>query len=400
METETSDKYNKGIAEIVDILYSLRRIEFSSQSMSDKYREAYQLIQSVTKLLVTKKNFVAFRPMWEELHDRMVYYYDFLNKENINQDIPLFRETLHNELVKWWLRCKKRGIVDGPLVHFNTHDDMGLPDPSSQLLKKNGRLDEQKVQRGACGKIFWPVTCMLLSKGINHVIWAMPKWVYDDNAEFQQVLMTDNSNELIYLRPRGQKKDKFRLTGDIEIAEEGELDDPSKYKFFHPHQLNRIKVASASAWKRLGNLINSNKFILDIDLDFFVTNGDKHSLASYQKDFDDIESTGRVHGMPGVLAPREAYGDDISKNYIRNLNKEIRMVRERVKIFLSGLATLKKMGITPCCISISDSTTSFFSGKSYRAVLTNQYTPKYFVPVLYELLISGMRKIYGTSKFY
>lgn len=400
METEANDKYNKGIAEIVDILYSLRRIEFSSQSMSVKYGEAYPLIHSVTKLLADKKNFVAFRPMWEELHDRMVYYYDFLNKENMNQDIPFFRETLHNEVVKWWLRCKKRGIVDRTLVHFDTHDDMGLPDRSSQLLKNNGRLDEQGVRRGACGKIFWPVTCMLLSKGINHVIWAMPKWVYDDNAEFQQVLMTDKSNELIYLRPRGQKNDKFRITGDVEIAEEGELDDPSKYKFFHPHQLNRIKVTTASAWKRLGNLINSNTFILDIDLDFFVTNGDKHSLASYKKDFDDIESTGRVHGMPGVLAPREAYGDELSENYVRNLNNEMNMIRKRVKIFLSGLATLKKMGITPCCISISDSTASFFSGKSCRAVLTNQYTPKYFVPVLHELLISGMRKIYGSNKFY
>lgn len=400
METEASDKYNKGISEIVDILYYLRKIEFSSQSMSVKYEKASYLLNKVTKLLTSKNNFVVYRALWEELHDRMVYYYDYLNKENIKQPIPLFRETLHNEIVKWWLRCKKRGILNGILVHFDTHDDMGLPDNPKQLMKNNGKLNEQGVRRGACGKIFWPITCMLLSKGIDHVIWAMPKWVYDDNAEFSQVLVWENDGEMSYLRYPKQKKDKFRIKPDIRIASKDELDNPEKFKFFHPHRLNRLKVNTSSGWKQLANIINDSGFILDIDLDFFVCNGDKHSLSSYMKDFDDLESDGRVHGMPGIVTPRESYSDENSKKYIRDLNKEMTAIIKRINIFLDGLITLKKLGIIPCCISISDSTTSFFSGNSERAVLTNQYTPKYFVPILHEMLISGMRRIYGSTKFY
>lgn len=400
METEASDEYNKGISEMVDILYYLRKIEFSSQSMSVKYEKARFLLNKVTKLLTSKNNFVVYRTLWEELHDRMVYYYDYLNKENIKQPIPLFRETLHNEIVKWWLRCKKRGILKGSLVHFDTHDDMGLPDNPKQLMKNNGKLNEQGVRQGACGKIFWPITCMLLSKGIDHVIWAMPKWVYDDNAEFSQVLVWENDGEMSYLRHPKQKKDKFRIKPDIRIASKYELDNPENFKFFHTHRLNRLKVNTSSGWKKLATIINDSRFVLDIDLDFFVCNGDKHSLSSYMKDFDDLESDGRIHGMPGIVTPRESYSDENSKKYIRNLNKEMTAIIKRINIFLDGLITLKKLGIIPCCISISDSTTSFFSGNSERAVLTNQYTPKYFVPILHKMLISGMRRIYGSTKFY
>jgi len=369
--------------------------------MSARYDEGQPLIDSVTKLLAAKKNFLAFRPMWEELHDRMVYYYDFLNKENMDEKIPFFRVTLHNEAVKWWIKCKKRDIIDGPLVHFDTHDDMGLPETSKYLLKSNGKLDENGISKGSCGQIYWPVTCMLMSKGVNHVIWAMPKWIYDDNASFEQVLTcTKKSDGFLYLRPKGQKKDNFRIKEDVDIVHERELKDSEKYKFYHPHHLDRIRIYTAAAWRKLGKIIESKHFMLDIDLDFFVTNGDKASLSSYKQNFDDIESDGRVHGMPGIVTPRALYDDEKSLNMITDLNKEMRSVKKRVKTFLDGLRTLKTMGIKPCCINISDSAPSFFSGNAERAVFTNQYTPKYFVPLLHTLLISGMRKLYGSKSFY
>lgn len=397
METEATDKYNKGLSEITDMLYSLRRVEFSSQSAVAKYNEAYPLIRSVTSLLAAKKNFLLFRPMWEELHDRMVYYYDFLNKENLDQKIPLFRDTLHNELVKWWLKCKK--CSSHTLIHFDTHDDMGLPNDPYQVLKKDGTLNEDGISKGSCGKIFWPVTCMLLSKGVNHVIWAMPKWAYDDNAGFDQVLVQDGQG-LIYLRDPGQKTDKFRIAGDVEIAEKGVLEKKSKFKFYHPHRLDRMHMHTAASWKKLGSAIKGPGFILDIDLDYFVCNGDKYPLAEYKKDFDDLESDGRVHGVPGAVTPRTVYSDDVGKQYVKNLNNEMSSIKKRIDTFLSGLYALQKMGLAPSCISISDSTPSFFSGNSLRAVFTNQYTPKYFVPIIHTLLIAGLREIYGKNAFY
>ena len=66
-------------------------------------------------------------------------------------------------------------------------------------------------------------------------------------------------------------------------------------------------------------------------------------------------------------------------------------------MFLAGLELMKEEGIRPCCINIADSTGSFFSGHHYNAVFTNQYTPKYFVPLLHNKLLHGLKQLYGDS---
>ena len=115
--------------------------------------------------------------------------------------------------------------------------------------------------------------------------------------------------------------------------------------FYHSHEFSRIKVTTSKGWQRLAKLIgDEKKFTLDIDLDFFFTNGDKISKKSYRKDFDDIESTGRVRETPGIILPREAYGDEKIRKVVGKLNTEFRSIRKRVQTFLRGLATLYKRG--------------------------------------------------------
>ena len=142
MLTEHTDEYNKGVKPIIETLYQLRCIECSRNEMSKKYKKAQPLLDSVLEKLMTRNDFLLFRPMWDELHDRMVYYYDYLNKRNLSNNIPLFCTTLHNEAVKWWLAAKKRNKFSGTLIHFDTHDDMGLPDTSEYLLKNGKTLNE------------------------------------------------------------------------------------------------------------------------------------------------------------------------------------------------------------------------------------------------------------------
>ena len=74
METEAKDPYNKGLSEIVSKLYKLREIEFNKQSFAKKYNKAKVLIDEVTFFLQDKKNFILYRPMWEELHDNYHYF--------------------------------------------------------------------------------------------------------------------------------------------------------------------------------------------------------------------------------------------------------------------------------------------------------------------------------------
>lgn len=101
------------------------------------------------------------------------------------------------------------------------------------------------------------------------------------------------------------------MVDDIVIEQ---VKDESAYKFYHPMIDSRIKMDKLKSWDKLSTMIDGNKFILDIDLDFFVCNGDKYSMKTYSKNFYDLESTGRVHGLPGMISPRAMYDDEKVKN--------------------------------------------------------------------------------------
>jgi len=396
MNTEVDDKHNKGLTQITTDLYRLRTIEHSSRSMGSKYGKAKPLFDKVTKVLLAKKNFVLYRPMWEELHDRMVYYYDYRNKTNLSKKMPLFSGTLHNEAVGWWLKLKRKGHLSDTLLHFDTHDDMGIPSTKQHLLNNKNKLDYNKVIAGSCGLIYWPVTCLLLSEGVDNVVWCMPSWVYDSNYTNQEQALVHykKGDEFVYIRPKKSKKDDFLIEGDVRLLPA--IGKTKEMDFYQPHEFSRLKVSTSREWKLLSNLIgDKSRFILDVDLDFFVTNGDKFSKKEYQEDFGDIESTGRVHAIPGITEPRAAYADSNSSVVVSDLNTEFGLVKKRVDVFLRGLAYLKKKGKRPCCITLSDSAPSFFSGSTSRAVWTNSYTPKYFVPALRYLLMKGLKRLYN-----
>ena len=400
MNTELNNKYNKGIAQITALLYKLRQIECRKGPMDSKYSTALPILTKVTKLLLKKRNFLLYRPMWDELHDRSVYYYDYLNETNLAKikdspkNIPIFRVTLHNEAIKWWLKYKHAGHLSSTLVHFDTHDDMGLPKTKKYLLTR-GKLDTKKVMKGACGLISWPVTCLLLSEEVENVIWCLPQWVHDTDItiEEQALVHYKKGDDFRYIRSKTRKKDKYRLEGDVTLL--STIERTKGMDFYHAHAFSRVKMTTTKGWNKLARLIQTPRFILDIDLDFFVTNGDKYSRKEYLANyFEDIESTGRVHTVPGITVPRAAYEDHESRKVSKKLNAEFKLIKKRVKSFLKGLALLKQKGLKPCCITLSDSAPSFFSGDPRRAVWTNCYTPKYFVPALHDLLTKGLTKLY------
>ena len=106
MITEHTDTYNKNNKYFVENLYKLRCIETQKSSNKTKYGQAKPIINKILNRLIESNNYLLFRPFWEELHDRMVFYYDYVNEKNLKNKIPIFFTTLHNEVVKWWLKAK------------------------------------------------------------------------------------------------------------------------------------------------------------------------------------------------------------------------------------------------------------------------------------------------------
>ena len=402
MSIENNNKINKKVRKTIEDLYLLRKIEASEKSENEKNSEASPIIESTLSSLLENKDFLLYRPLWEELHDRMVYYYDYHNRESLNKRIPLFQTVIHHYAVVWWLKAEKRKKLRGPLVHFDTHDDMSVPNNVDKIINKYGEFNEDAFN-DVCGAIDLPVTCLLLSKSVDNIIWATPEWVYDDDGTWDQYAAFStknikgicNKNEMVFLRDKDSKKDDFPMGGLVDDIKVKDL-DKSKFSLLHPFKFSRVHTNNILGWKKLYKALNATTdFILDIDLDYFCCNGDDISKKHYMNTYEDVQSKDRVHGIPGIRTPRSMYENDEGIKCKKDLNKEAILIKKRVDIFLNGLNYLKSLEVIPSVIDISDSTMSLFSGSFDGAIFTNEYCPKYFVPYIHIMLMKGFHNLYG-----
>ena len=169
MSIENNKQINKKVRKCIENLYYLRTIEANhSLKLSEKLSIASPIIKNIQNILIKIHDFLLYRPLWEELHDRMVYYYEYQNQQNLNNKIPLFRAVIHHNAVIWWLKSSEINKLHGPLIHFDTHDDMGSPPNVDCILRdlknKNNLLSSLDK---TCSAIHLPVSCILLTKLVN-----------------------------------------------------------------------------------------------------------------------------------------------------------------------------------------------------------------------------------------
>ena len=118
MSIENNKQINKKVRKCIENLYYLRTIEANhSLKPSEKLSIASPIIKNIQNTLIKIHDFLLYRPLWEELHDRMVYYYEYQNQENLNNKIPLLPFStdtcyaLWRSLTQWKMLCFYSGLI-------------------------------------------------------------------------------------------------------------------------------------------------------------------------------------------------------------------------------------------------------------------------------------------------
>ena len=378
-------------------IYNLRILEIqvmkSSKSSSTylkvdsrkvkTFLKAHRLFVDLLHRLNSRKKFIKDSSCWKELYDRSIFYYNFYT---YLIDIPICRVTSHNHIVPWYAKQLSSSKYDGiPIVHFDTHEDMNDIEDSNKLLKYTDKKQYSKI-----GEVVWDIGAamsgILLSTGIRDQIWIMPSWIKNTTGVWEYAINYKKQNRVY---SADDCSDMTNMPFDKRktwVSNEGE--DIALY--------SRQHFNNKSQWKKVYEFIseNSNKYILDIDLDYFICNGTPYN-DSYLEENYDVSSYYRTQEVEMIRTPRFVYEDSNSdyKRYSKKLTKEIHEVDKRIKQFLKGLKYLRQKGLVPVLISISDSTSANFSSCTSCSSVSNSYVPRLLALYIHNKIIKGLCRV-------
>lgn len=385
---------NKFSEQIVE----LRKLENSEEKQNSKeHKVAYKKCISV--LLNRKKDFFGVdKDLWKELYFRSLFFYGNTSihlTEPKEEEIPIYEVTKHNEILKDYC-TSDRSFGSQTILHFDTHSDLNPIENSAVLpelytkFKQTGDfsfLDEAQ-------KIVWDIgaaqTGILFTHGARDIIWCLPKWVPDKQIDIKYIIKSGKRNLLLTALES--------LKGVKNMDEWG-------YTESHQSQLQNAKtfckVQTGKLTKKGYNTLkstiskNGSKYILDIDLDYFVCNGKKFTPSYFTESYD-LESHLRTQEREiNQDFPRNALENSNElRRYNNALKRELVVIDLRVRTFLKTIWELRKDGLTPSVISICDSTNVLFDKCESCNSVSNGYVPTYLGLYLHTKLVSGLEKIF------
>ncbi len=372
------------IIEISSIITTLDTKNPNSEIYKNKINDIYNI-------LIDRRKFGLDQDIWAELHFLSVYIYPYIKTIG---NIPCTIVTKHNHILPFYM-MQNISQNDTTILHFDTHPDMNpvknndkLPD-LYEIFKKTGNPD----MLNKCQDIVWDIgsaiSGVFFTTGIQNYIWCMPSWIPDKNID-SQFFIRKNKNELI-LSTNDKKLDGDPLV-DVNYTSKIGYDTRKYCKFQTMETNNKTNV------KNLSEIIGeSKKYILDIDLDYFVCNGMKLNLSEYIKDPYDVQSYYRTKTMIiNEDNPRnQDEKTDILIQYEKDLKKEIRMINKRIKKFLNLIHSLKMKKYIPTQISICDSTNLSFSLCKKCNSVSNGYMPKNLAFYVHNEIITGLENIFS-----
>lgn len=371
----------------------LKQYENSSLVNSEKH---YKFFKLILDSLMSRLNFFAIdQSLWIELYYRSLSFYPF-KKVIGDAKNPIILVTKHNHIVPFYIKHQLHKS-NSTIFRVDSHDDLNSIKNSAQLPVLYSEFisstQQGKSTVGVLNKIqdmIWDIGAaksgVIFSTGIKDIVWGLPNWLPDEQVAIE------------YYIKKGTKNLNLCTNNDIKhIKHIDEFtyikgESRNEKRIFAKIQTGKL---TKNGFNRIFNIINKNgnKYVLDIDLDYFICNG-KPFNSSYWKESFDMQSFYRTeYTQVNQSLPRNKNEKTVElRKYQKKLSFEIKQINKRIKNFFKLLKLLKKKGLTPEYISISDSTNIDFYDCENCNSISNNYVPLNFALYVHTIVLEELNK--------
>ena len=383
---------------------------------------AEAMVDDLTQSLLMISQDKMAQELWLALHAVAVRLYADQNRRARDSTVPLFSVNGHHCQVAWILGEASRRKL-GPLLHFDSHSDMAPMARPEDLMHavgaflKDRDLSAKLILNRAMNHIAQAASGAVLTSGFKHVVWARPSWVHSPrDARGLKLFLgrkkTDKDPRTLddYMKNSADEGKGFHRAYDAEAQKDvvGLMADPAdnpgislkkvlaglsiwktikkgtrkEYDTFRRFSFTMVTPAGPKGidQKKVRDMIDGlpgDRFVLDIDLDYFATDGlGKAPLV-------------RSHGRP----PDYLRGNDMD----RAIRREHGLLEDRVQRFAELLLRLLEAGKKPSLIIFSDSSAVPVAYFDPCLEQVPTYTPISQVMYLRSLLFDTLFEIYGED---
>jgi len=367
--------------DIINLCYFLLCVDIRNTRYVNYGNEATNSIQ---------ESIIEYNAVFEEIYDRQTFYYRIMNRENFLgfNNINVVSVIYHNHCVEYVFKKYKNTLPT--VLMFDSHRDLAGVNSKRAIQNyyDNCDIDTLKLSQHLyesipfIGSVLYPMTIPYNTN--NGIIYICPEWcnIEETNDTLYFDADPDNDNADFF-------SDEIYFVNDI------------------PNTMKNIKSISYDSCyiKTLINNIDNYKcaitdeFILNIDLDYFCTNG--------TKEYDHIPlDTNTVDPVSHkrTLFDKNFAKDSSCKNDFENkISEEMEEIRNRIKDLICVCTKLKENGKIPGLIIFSDSTPIYFSHnhiidneESIMNSCSNAFTPKYLILWLKSTIYNNLKEIYDS----
>ena len=380
------DYYVRKISKMESEIFLNSQNKLSTEVLNyDNFMEIYILINKIYYFITnTQDSFINTIPYLEFIYDKNVKLYRYMNENKFIKigNIEVVQISNHHHAVEWIYNKFKYDTLP-TILHVDTHSDTNSCTNEYPFLKKI-KHNKNKISKDSLIHLYDNILKQDIGSVIvpalvpydenNGVVWLNPDWVKYRNDTFTAKLLRTPYYKNCFLASQEKRHSQKAPLEYMETIKD------DKYNINVDYCIGKLNY--------IYNNINkiSNDYILNIDLDYFVSYGSNSSYSdpiSYKRTLID-------NGMSNKDA----------RYYINKENElqnEIELIRKRIDRFINFINDLKNKGKIPSFIIICNSSkvSSDIFSEPYLdkglVDMTNEWTPKYLTFWLQNTILQHLR---------